>query len=69
MENDVSKFPKSLCVKIEADENAGTEYFVAAEDIDGLVEMGEKIPVGVYKLIEIKTVEGVAQVSKKQTVK
>jgi hypothetical protein len=63
------KFPKSLCVKIETDTSAGTEYFVATEDIDGMVEMGEKIPVGVYKLVEIKTVEGVAQVSKKKTVK
>lgn len=69
MEGDVPKFPKTLCVKIETDASAGNDYFVATEDIDGMVEMGEKILVGVYKLIELKTVEGVAQVNKKQAVK
>jgi hypothetical protein len=63
------KFPKTLCVKIETDANAGNDYFIASEDIDGMVEMGEKILVGVYKLTELKTVEGVAQVNKKQVVK
>jgi hypothetical protein len=63
------KFPKLLNVKIETDANAGTEYFVANEDITDMAEMGEKIVVGVYRLTELKTVEGVAQVNKKQMVK
>lgn len=61
------KLPKTLCVKFEKPEN-DEGYFVASQDIDGMVEMGEEIEVGVYKLIETKTVEGVVEVKKKRAV-
>lgn len=52
------KFPKKLFVKIEAD--GDTEYCVPGESLEQLAEMGEKIRIGVYQLVETGYVEGVA---------
>jgi hypothetical protein len=58
------KLEKTLYVKIEKGTGGGADYFVAEAELDYLVGMGEKITVGVYRLIETKTVQGVAQVGK-----
>ena len=54
--------PKTLYVKIEKDST--TEYFVADADAYSLVEMGQKIKIGVYKLIETNVAEGIAKLTK-----
>ena len=54
--------PKKLFVKIEKDSN--TEYFIADADAASLVEMGQKIKIGVYQLVEITNAEGVAKLGK-----
>lgn len=54
--------PKKLFVKIEKD--SSTEYFVADEDASTLVEMGGKIKIGTYQLIDISYAEGVAKFAK-----
>lgn len=56
------KLPKTLYVKIESDKDA--TYFVCEEDASGLVEMGQKIKIGVYELVETKNAEGIANFSK-----
>lgn len=53
-------FPKTLYVKIEIDREVN--YFVANEDAYVLCEQGEKIRIGVYKLVEINTGELMAQI-------
>lgn len=55
-------FPKTLYVKIEADDE--NPYFVADADASVLVEMFQKIKVAKYQLVEISQAEGVAQFSK-----
>lgn len=45
------KLPKTLYVKIEQSDD--TPYFVADEDAYGLAEMGKKIKIGTYTLVEI----------------
>jgi hypothetical protein len=57
----MSKLPVTLYVK--AEEDGSTQYLVADGDAAALVEMGEKIKIGVYKLVEITTAEGVARFS------
>ena len=54
----MKKLPKTLYVKIEKE--SSTEYFVADAEAAALVEMGQKIRIGVYELVETKTAEGVA---------
>lgn len=54
--------PKKLFVKIE-DEGAAA-YFVADEDAASLVDMGKKIKVGTYQLIDTSYAEGVAKFGK-----
>lgn len=52
------QFPKTLFVKTERD---GTlDYFVADDDADCLVAMGDKIAVATYQLVEVRAAEGVA---------
>lgn len=58
----MKKLPNTLYVKIEKD--SGTEYFVADDEAAALVEMGQKIKIGVYELVETKTAQGVASFSK-----
>lgn len=55
-------FPKTLYVKTEAD--SGTEYFVVDGDAYNLVEMGQKVKIAVYQLVETQIGEGVAKLSK-----
>lgn len=50
--------PKMLYVKTEKD--GRTEYFVADNSPHVLVEMGEKVKIGVYQLVETNDYEGVA---------
>lgn len=50
--------PKTLYVKIEKESNS--EYFVADNTADVLVEMGQKIKIGKYQLVDISNYEGVA---------
>lgn len=56
------KLPKTLFVKIEKD--GSTEYFVADDEAACLVEMGQKVRIGTYKLIEVDDAIGVAKFSK-----
>lgn len=58
------QFPKKLFVRIDRDNNADLDYFTADEDAASLVEMGAKVKLGVYQLIEITEGEGVAQFKK-----
>lgn len=58
------KLPATLYVKIEKD--SANEYFVADPDAYNLVEMGQKIKIGVYKLVETNTAEGIAKLTKEQ---
>jgi hypothetical protein len=57
----MSKLPATLYVKSEND--GSTEYLVADGDPAALVEMGEKIKIGVYKLVMVTAAEGVAKFS------
>jgi len=56
------KFPKVLYVKTEKD--SAVTYFVADADAASLVEMGEKITVAKYQLVEVGEAEGVATFGK-----
>jgi hypothetical protein len=62
------RLPQTLCVKLEKGTGGGDDYFVVDTDLAGMVEMGEKVQVGVYRLVETKTVSGVAEVSNKRTI-
>lgn len=53
------KFPKTLYVKSEKE--SSTEYFVADADAASLVEMGQKVKIASYQLIEVTEAEGVAK--------
>lgn len=44
-------FPKKLFVKVEG--ALGEEYFVADGDVYGLAEMGQKIRIATYQLVEV----------------
>ena len=57
------KLPKTLYVKIEKD--SSTSYFVADEDMYGLAEMGKKIKIGTYQLIEVTNAEVVLKTGNK----
>lgn len=50
--------PKALYAKI-ADGGAGPDYILADADMSALVEMGEKVKIGVYKLVGFEEAEGV----------
>lgn len=54
--------PKTLFVKIDHD--AAEPYFVADEQADYLVEMGETVKIGKYQLVEITNATGVAQMKR-----
>lgn len=56
------KLPAMIYVKIDSD--IDDEYLVANVDARRLVEMGQKLKLGVYKLIEIQTAEGIAKLTK-----
>ncbi len=52
------KLPKALYVKI-ADGGTGPDWLHADPDLTSLVEMGEKVRIGVYKLVGYEDAEGV----------
>ena len=54
-------FPKQIFVKIEKTD--GEEYLVADANAFGLVEMGERIKVATYQLVEVQHAEGVAKLT------
>lgn len=60
------KLTKTLYVKFEKGSGGNADYFVAEPNADMLVTMGEKTTVGVYRLIETQTVQGVARVINKR---
>ena len=55
-------FPKMLYVKTE--EDAGTKYFVADDSMEAIAEVGEKIHVALYQLVEVSNVELVVKIIK-----
>lgn len=55
------QFPKTLFVKTEKD--GSTEYFVADADAAWLVEMGDKIAIATYQLVEVRDAKGIASFS------
>lgn len=57
-------FPKTLYVKIEAD-NEENEYFVVDGDMDGLVDqVGPVVKIGTYQLVEVCKAEARVQTTK-----
>ena len=56
------KYPKTLYVKPEKD--GSTSYFVPYEMAWEAATMGKTTKVGVYKLVEMQTVKGVAVTNK-----
>lgn len=54
------KLPKVLYVKREAD--GEDYYFVATDKVNDLAEIGEVIPIGIYKLDSKTTAEGIVKV-------
>lgn len=58
----IKTYPKTVTVKIE-DDGDSNDYLVAnsGDDMLGHAEVGKKIKVGIYKLVEVREVEGVAQ--------
>lgn len=60
----MKKFPKTLYVKTEKD---GAEtWFVADANAASLVEMGEKITVAKYQLVETSEAQGIASFGRAQ---
>lgn len=56
------KLPATLYVKTEEDRDAS--WFVADESHEPLVDMNEKIKIGVYKLTEMYECEGIVSTKK-----
>lgn len=56
----MTKLPATLYVKTEQD--GKISYFVADEDPHNLVEMGQKVKIGVYKLTKTQTGKGVVEI-------
>jgi len=54
--------PKIIYVKTEKINDA--EYLVADAEAFALVEMGQKVRIGVYQLVETQTAEGIAKLTK-----
>ena len=61
------KFPKTFFIKYE-NGGSGPDYPACYDDPMACCEMGEKITIGVYKLVETQVVEGVVDVSKKRKI-
>jgi hypothetical protein len=55
------KLPTTLYVKIEKD--GTTEYFVADDEMYGLVEKGDRIKIGTYELVETTMAEAIVKTS------
>lgn len=57
----IKSLPKTLFVKIEQD--GGTTYFTADTEMYGMVEMGQKVQIGKYQLVETTDAEAVVKTS------
>lgn len=55
----IKDMPATLFVKIEKDDNA--DWLNAVRHVEDHAEIGTRTKVGVYKLHQVKTVEGVVQ--------
>lgn len=53
----MAKLPATIFVKHEKD--GDLSYLVADANVTSLVEMGEKLKVGVYRLVETREITGV----------
>ena len=56
------RFPQTLYVKVRKE--GDTEWFDAQEDASDLVEMGERVRVGKYQIVEFLDARGIAQFDK-----
>lgn len=54
-----NKFPKNVFIKFE-DGGTGPDYMNTYSAAEDTAEMGQKVKVGVYKLVETIEVKGVA---------
>lgn len=54
------KFPKKMFVKIDSDSE--NDYFIANEDMGGMCDVGERVQIAIYQLVQIDTVEGLVKV-------
>lgn len=53
-------FPKKLFVKIDGE---GEEaFFLAGDDMIGMCDVGERVKIAVYQLVQTDTVEGLVKV-------
>lgn len=59
------QLPKKMFVKLCKD--GSTEYFAADQNAEALVEMGKKVTIGTYQLVETSIAEGVAKLAKRRT--
>ncbi len=57
----MKKLPKRLFVKIEID--GDNSYFVADAEMYGMVEMGERVQIGTYQLVETTYAEAIVKTS------
>lgn len=56
------QFPKEMFVKIDADPtDKSLQWFLADDEMHGLVNMGGKEKIAVYKLVELREITGVVQ--------
>jgi hypothetical protein len=58
----MKKFPTTLYVKTEKD--GASTYFVADANAALLVEMGEKVTIAKYQLVETSEAQGIASFTK-----
>lgn len=63
----MSKFPKKLYLKREKD--GDSSYLVSHESPDTAIEVGEKVQLGIYKLVATTVAESYVQTSKTKLVK
>lgn len=52
-------FPKKLYVKIDGEK--GEQYFLADSDFIGMVDVGERVKIGIYELTKTSFVAGKAE--------
>ena len=60
----MAKLPKTIFVKHEADDDDG--YLVVSDNRYELAEMGQKISIGTYQLVETEAVEVVLKTMKRR---
>jgi hypothetical protein len=60
----MARFPKTLYAKWESG-GSGQDYICTYDTECETAEMGEKIKVGVYQLVETRTVEGIVKTHKR----